>query len=86
MVTALRDANDHFPHGAAGFHVGDGLGSGFQRKDLVHDRLDDTLVNQRLLGCDDPLGAPLAAQVELLHLGGLLERGAVEAADRHPPT
>jgi hypothetical protein len=35
---------------------------------------------------DDSLGAPLAAEVELLQLGGLLERSAVEAAARDPPT
>src|SRR4051794_24166096 len=43
----VRDAKDHFSHGVAGFHVGDGLGRGFQRKGLVQDRLDDALVHQR---------------------------------------
>ena len=43
----LRDANDHFSDGAAGFHVGDGLGRSFKRKDLVQDRLNDTLFRQR---------------------------------------
>src|SRR5437762_3881663 len=43
----VRDANDHFSDGAAGFHVGDGLGRSFKRKDLVQDRLNDTLFRQR---------------------------------------
>jgi hypothetical protein len=38
------------------------------------------------LGRDDSLGAPLAAEVELPQLGGLLERSAVEATGRDPPT
>src|SRR5207249_11045528 len=46
-VGLLRDANDHFSDGAAGFHVGDGLGRSFKRKDLVQDRLNDTLFRQR---------------------------------------
>src|SRR5213596_2453087 len=47
IVGLLRDANDHFSDGAAGFHVGDGLGRSFKRKDLVQDRLNDTLFRQR---------------------------------------
>src|SRR5439155_23700637 len=47
IVGLLGDANDHFSDGAAGFHVGDGLGRRFKRKDLVQDRLKDTLFRQR---------------------------------------
>src|SRR5204862_8220935 len=47
LASLVRDANDHFSHGAAGFHVGDGLGRGFKRKDFVQDRLDDALFHQR---------------------------------------
>src|SRR5207248_776864 len=46
-ASLVRDANDHLFDGAARFHVGDGVGRGFQWKDLVQDRLDDALFHQR---------------------------------------
>src|SRR5438094_7064119 len=81
MVTELRDSNDHFADGTAGFHVGDGLGRGFQRKDLVHDRLDDTLIHQRAYSLE-----LLAARVreQVLETHALFPRQAIDLAIQEP--
>src|SRR5689334_7671331 len=41
------DAHDRLANRAPRLHVGDGVRGGFQRKDLVYDRLDDALVDER---------------------------------------